>query len=133
MFNAFEAIQAGQLGTQNRDRRERKNAFAQAGEAYMGGDYTGAASALMPHDLGAGMQMAQYGQQQQQMQTEQADAAQRQQLEGALALTDNMMQIPEAQRGQWLCQNWDSFAPYLENQDFMTFWQQSGGDVSAAT
>ncbi|MCR9194903.1 MAG: hypothetical protein NXH88_09240, partial [Hyphomonas sp.] len=65
MFNAFQAIQAGRQGRADREQRERKNAFAQAGEAYMGGDYKGAASALMPYDMRAGVQMAQFGQQQQ--------------------------------------------------------------------
>jgi hypothetical protein len=64
MFNALQAVQAGQAGQANRERRERKNAFAQAGQSYMDGDYKGAANALMPHDASAGMQMAQYGQQQ---------------------------------------------------------------------
>lgn len=133
MFNAFQAIQAGELGRQHKEQRERKNAFATAGEAFGAGDYSGASQALLPHDLSAGMQMAQYGQQQNQMQAAQTKQSERQQAEGALALTDNMLQIPEAQRGEWLMQNWQSFSPYFDNKDFMSFWQESGGDVSDAT
>jgi hypothetical protein len=133
MFNAFQAIQAGELGRQHKEQRERKNAFATAGEAFGAGDYSGASQALLPHDLGAGMQMAQYGQQQNQMQAAQTKQSERQQAEGALALTDNMLQIPEAQRGEWLMQNWQSFSPYFDNKDFVSFWQESGGDVSDAT
>ena len=133
MFNAFQAIQAGELGRQHKEQRERKNAFATAGDAFGAGDYSGASQALLPHDLSAGMQMAQYGQQQNQMQQAQAKQSERQQAEGALALTDNMLQIPEAQRGEWLMQNWQSFSPYFDNKDFMSFWQESGGDVSDAT
>lgn len=66
MFNALQAIQAGQAGQANRERRERKNAFAEAGQSYMDGDYKSAANALMPHDMSAGLRMAQHGQQQQQ-------------------------------------------------------------------
>ncbi|MEO0975966.1 MAG: hypothetical protein AAFY24_01855 [Pseudomonadota bacterium] len=132
MFNALQAIQAGEMGTRARERREYKNALSQAGEAFSGGDYTGAANALLPHDLGAGMQMVQYGQQQEQMAADQAKAAERQQLESAMALNDNLLSIPEAQRGEFLMQNWQQFEPIM-GTDFMTFWQQSGGDVSDAT
>ncbi|MEL7112725.1 MAG: hypothetical protein AAGK93_07265 [Pseudomonadota bacterium] len=132
MFNALEAIRAGEMGTRARERREYKNALSQAGEAFSGGDYTGAANALLPHDLGAGMQMVQYGQQQEQMAADKAQAAERQKLESAMALNDNLLSIPEAQRGEFLMQNWQQFEPIM-GTDFMTFWQQSGGDVSDAT
>ena len=44
--------------------KKRQNAFAQAGELYNSGDFKGASSALMPYDMGAGIQLAEYGQKQ---------------------------------------------------------------------
>ncbi|MEL6859305.1 MAG: hypothetical protein AAFO74_13040 [Pseudomonadota bacterium] len=133
MFNALQAIQAGQAGAEKKRRDDRQNALSLAGEALQSQDYSGAANALLPHDLNAGMQVMQIGEQRQQMQTQQAQAEARQQLEGAMALNDNLLTLPEAQRGEFLSQNWDKFAPYFDNQDFLTFWQRSGGDVSDAT
>lgn len=45
------------------------------------------------------------------------------------ALTENMLQMPEAQRGEFLMSNWQNIEPIV-GTDFMTFWQASGGDVS---
>jgi len=45
-----------------REDQKRKNAFAEAGEMFNAGDYTGASQTIMPYDMGAGIDFAQYGQ-----------------------------------------------------------------------
>ena len=134
MFNALQAIQAGEMGTRARERREYKNALSQAGKAFGGGDYKGAANALLPHDLGAGMQMVQYGQQQEQMAADKAQAAERQKLQSLMSLTDNMLKtIPVERRAEYLMSNWGEIGPIVGESDFTTYWQKSGGDVSDAS
>lgn len=90
-YSPMQTIQAARMGREERERDERKNAFAQAGEAYMGGDYKGAANALMPYDMGAGMQMAQYGQQQ-------AKTAESEQLRRMYEATQLLVKEPDVMR-----------------------------------
>lgn len=90
-YSPMQTIQAARMGREERERDERKNAFAQAGEAYMGGDYKGAAGALMPYDMGAGIQMAQYGQQQ-------AKTAETEQLRKMYEATQLLAKEPDVMR-----------------------------------
>lgn len=106
---------------------------AQSGQmnnALAGGDY-GAASqaAFSMGDTNGGLKLAQYGEQQQAQRQQAITAEQQQKAQGMLAFTQNMMQIPEADRGRWAMDNWQQLEPIV-GTDFMTFWQQSGGDVS---
>ncbi len=67
------------------------------------------------------------------MQASVASDAKTQQLQGMQAFIGNLKSIPEAQRAQYLESNWNELAPLVGNVDFMTYWQQSGGDVSDAS
>ena len=124
-YNPMQTAEAARMGRADRRQIQQQNALAQAGKSYMDGDYKGAAGALMPYDMGAGIQMAQYGQQQQQLQAQKADAAKTKALEDKLALTDNLRSIPMERRAEFLFDRWDSFAPHFGNMDVMTFLEQA--------
>ncbi len=72
----------------------------------------------------------------QQMQAQQAQASQADGQKAKIgqlkALTENMMGIPEAQRGEFLMNNWQNIEPIV-GTDFMTFHQAAGGDYSDAS
>lgn len=62
MADIFGSFSTGfQQGRQIRDDRMKRNALLQAGEAFKGGDYGGAANALFASDPNAAIQMQQYG------------------------------------------------------------------------
>lgn len=62
MADIFGSFSTGfQQGRQLRDDRMKRNALLQAGEAFKGGDYSGAANALFASDPNAAVQMQQYG------------------------------------------------------------------------
>lgn len=69
-FNALQALQAGELGRQHKREREYENALSAAGKSISSGDYRGAANALLPHDLNAGLGVMDYANQQQQAQAQ---------------------------------------------------------------
>lgn len=59
--NWINALEAGREGAMT---RRKQQATADAGRLMTSGDYAGAAAALMPHDLGAGLQLQKYGEEQ---------------------------------------------------------------------
>lgn len=62
MTGIFDSFNQGfTAGRQIRDDRMKRNALLQAGEAFKGGDYGGAANALFASDPNAAIQMQQYG------------------------------------------------------------------------
>lgn len=107
--------------------KRQHNALAAAMKA---GDYQSAASTM--YDMGnyqGGMELTQYGDQQAQAKTQKVDAEKAQKLQGLAAMTQHMLNLNEAERGQWAMDNWQQLEPIV-GMDFMTFWQKSGGDVS---
>ncbi|MEM8615305.1 MAG: hypothetical protein AAGF20_00065 [Pseudomonadota bacterium] len=110
--------------------RFERDAFANALSA---GDYdTAATHSARTGDTGGAFQLMQYGQDQKRMEAEEAERQRMQKIQGMMALTQNMMQIPEDQRQQWAMDNWSQIAPIVGNPDFMDFWQGTDGDVSDA-
>lgn len=115
-FGAPEAYEQG---------RQRK-LKGQLGEALKSEDYGNASNLLI--DMGqydAGMKMRD-------AQQSRAGEASTQKAQQLMSLTENLMQIPEDRRGQYLMENWQQFEPIV-GTDFMTHWQKTGGDVSDAS
>lgn len=122
-MNAFAVGQ--QLGTGMRERKT-MNAFSQKlGEKDYGGAEQYALSRGSPD-------LAQYASGKQSEMQGANDQARLQKAYQLKSLTENMLTIPEAQRGDFLMSHWQQIEPIVES-DFMTFWQASGGDVSDAS
>jgi hypothetical protein len=122
-MNAF--AQGAALGDKMRNRKT-MNAFA----GYLKDkDYAGA----QDYALGRGsLELAKYAETQGAAQTQQADAQKAAKLGQLKSLTENMLTIPEAQRGEFLSSNWQDIEPIV-GTDFMTFHQAAGGDYSDAS
>ena len=90
-YNPMQTAEAARMGRADRRQIQQQNALAQAGKSYMDGDYKGAAGALMPYDMGAGIQMAQYGQQQ-------AKTAETEQLRKMYEVTQLLAKEPDVMR-----------------------------------
>lgn len=122
-LNAFTAGQ--QIGTGMRN-AETQNAF---GEMLGNNDLQGARDYAYGRgnlQLGQGADAMIAANQQQAQDADMQKAAQ------LKAFTENLLTLPEAQRGQYLMSNWPEVEPVV-GTDFMTFWQASGGDVSDAS
>ena len=96
-YNPMQTAEAARMGRADRRQIQQQNALAQAGKSYMDGDYKGAAGALMPYDMGAGIQMAQYGQQQ-------AKTAETEQLRKMYEVTQLLAKEPDVMRSVQMAQ-----------------------------
>lgn len=114
MYNAFQSLQAFDMGQGARKEREREAAMKGIGNAFSQGDYTGAAGqAFGMGDLQTGMQISQYGKGLQDQEAEQKR-------QGLIKMGMGLLQTPaqqrEAMRPQ-LAQSLAQFGVELSPQD----------------
>lgn len=133
MYNPLQSMNAfamGQnIGSGIRNKKT-QNAFSQmvGDKDYSGArDYAYGRGAM---ELGGYADSMIAGQEAQALQSQASQAdAQKTKIGQLKSLTENMLSIPEAQRGEFLMGNWQQIEPIV-GTDFMSFWQASGGDVS---
>ena len=130
MSNVLNAFAAGDaFGTRMKDRKT-ENVFSQmvGKNDYQGArDYAYGRGSLQ---LGQGADALVAGQKQSQLAAQQAGTDAKRQKQGQLlTMSQQLLTIPEQDRGQFLMDNWQQVEPIV-GSDFMTFWQATGGDVS---
>ena len=122
-YGAPEAFEQGR-------QKKHQNALASALQSR---DFGGAADAAFASgNINGGLDLLDYNRSAQSAQSEAGQAEKVRKLQGMAVFAQNMRQIPEAERGRWAMDNWQMLEPIV-GKDFMTYWQESGGDVSDAS
>ena len=122
-YGAPEAFEQGR-------QKKHQNALSSALQSR---DFGGAADAAFASgNINGGLDLLDYNRSAQSAQSEAGQAEKVKKLQGMAAFAQNMRQIPEAERGRWAMDNWQMLEPIV-GKDFMTYWQESGGDVSDAS